>query len=144
MDQAKRSYLIERMGVVSKYNGGIAAEVIHFVTPEEYFDGAEGEAPFLCNSIEELDNDSILERLIEIRNRPDVHDVRVALINCDDDEWPFSDKIIIVTRCSEEEVLDWLPAGFQPDEIYDAAGSNLDAEKVDVPSGYRLIWLWFD
>ena len=144
MDQAKRNHLIERMGTTSRYNGGRAADVIHFVTPEEYFDGAGGEAPLLCNSTEALDNDSILTGLVEIRDRPDVHDVRVALINCDDGEWPFSDKIIIVTRCLEQEILDWLPPGFQPDEIYDASESSLITDKVDVPVGYRLIWLWFN
>lgn len=144
MDQQKRQTLISRMGALKKYNGGVAPLTMPLFTLEEYFDGAEGEAGLLCNSPEAPDNDAILATFQAIRKRPAVHDVRIAIVQCDDGEWPFSDKVVITTRAGEEDVMDWLPPGFEPDETWEGDVDHLPAEQVEIPAGYRKLWLWYD
>ena len=144
MDEQKKQALISRMGTLRKYNGGVAPLAMPLVTLEDYFDGAEGEAGLLCNSPEAPDNNAILAAFQSIRKRPDVHDVRIAIVQCDDGEWPFSDKVVITTRASEEHVIGWLPSGFEPDETWEGDVDHLPAEQIDVPAGYRKLWLWYD
>ncbi|TPJ82481.1 hypothetical protein [Mesorhizobium sp. B2-6-2] len=103
MNEQKKLALISRMGALREYNGGVAPVVMPLVTLEEYFDGAEGEAGLLCNSPEEPDNDTILATFQSIRKRPEVDDVRIAIVQWDDAAWPFSDKVVIITRASEED-----------------------------------------
>ncbi|TGP24206.1 MULTISPECIES: hypothetical protein [unclassified Mesorhizobium] len=144
MNEQKNLALIFRMGALREYNGGVAPVVMPLVTLEEYFDGAEGEAGLLCNSSQEPDNDAILATFQSIRKRPEVHDIRIAIVQCDDGEWPFSDKVVITTRASEEDVIDWLPSGFEPDETWEADVDHLPTEQIEVPAGYRKLWLWYD
>jgi hypothetical protein len=144
MDTAKRDALILRMGVLDHYNGGFAPTVIRLVSIETYFDGAEGEAPLLCNSPVEPSNDEIAHQLKQISNRDDVHTVYIAISNCDGDEWPFSDKIVIVTRAPKDEITTWLPEGFEPSEMFEREEFGHAAESAEVPAGYREIWLWYD
>lgn len=144
MNEQKKLALISRMGALRKYNGGVTPLTMPLVTPEEYFDGAEGEAGLLCNSAEALDNNTVLAELQSIRKRPEVHDVRIAIVQCDDGEWPFSDKIVITTRAAEADVIGWLPSGFEPDETWEGDVDHLPAEQVAVPAGYRKLWLWYD
>lgn len=144
MNDELRLKLIERMKPVESYNGGIAPITMPLVSLEEYFDGAGGEAGLLCNSIVEPDNDTVLHTFRSIRERPEVHDVRVAIAQCDDGEWPFSDKVVIVTNADESTVVAWLPEGFEPDEVWEGYSDSLKSETVAAPSGYRAVWLWYD
>ena len=144
MDEQKKAALISRMGPLEAYNGGAAPRVMPMITLEQYFDGAEGEAGLLCNSHVAPDNDTVLATFKSIRDRPEVHDIRIAITQCDNGEWPFSDKVVVVTRASEDEALGWLPPGFEPDETWEGDVDHLPAEKIEVPSDYRKLWLWYD
>lgn len=144
MDEQKKAALIARMGELEKYNGGVAPLVMPLVTLEQYFDGAEGEAGLLCNSHVAPDNATILAVFKSIRDRPEVSDVRVAITQCDTGEWPFSDKVVVVTRAEEGEVLNWLPSGFEPDETWEGDVDHLPAERIEVPSDHRKLWFWYD
>lgn len=144
MDEQKKAALISRMGQLQPYNGGVTPRIMPLVTLEQYFDGAEGQAGLLCNSYVEPDNDMVLATLQSVRGRPEVHDVRIAITQCDDEEWPFSDKVVIITRASEDEVIGWLPDGFEPDETWEGDVEHLPAESIEVPSAYRKLWLWYD
>ncbi|AZN97277.1 hypothetical protein EJ066_08225 [Mesorhizobium sp. M9A.F.Ca.ET.002.03.1.2] len=144
MDEQKKAALISRMEPVERYNDGVTPLTMPLVTLEEYFDGADGEAGLLCNSPEAPDNDTILRAFQSIRERPKVHDVRIAITQCDTGEWPFSDKIVITTCASEGDVIGWLPSGFEPDETWEGDVDHLPAETIEVPSGYRKLWLWYD
>lgn len=144
MDMQKREALIQRFGKVIKYRGGMAPETMPLVSPDDYFDGAEGEASLLCNSLPALSNDEVLEGLKKIAARDGVFAVHVALTDCEDDLWPNSDKLVVVTRASDDEILSWLPSGFRPDEIYERKDLTLPAAAAAVPPGYREVWMWFD
>lgn len=144
MDEQKKAALISAMGPLETYNGGVTPIVMPLVTLEQYFDGAEGEAGLLCNSHVSPDNDTILATFKSMRNRSEVHDIRIAITQCDIGERPFSDKVVVVTRASEDELLGWLPPGFEPDETWEGDVDHLPADKIEVPSDYRKLWLWYD
>ncbi|MFB9978087.1 hypothetical protein ACFSQQ_33340 [Mesorhizobium kowhaii] len=144
MDEQKKAALISRMGPVEAYNGGVTPLTMPLITLEQYFDGAEGEAGLLCNSHEAPDNDMVLVAFKSIRDKPEVHDVRIAITQCDTKEWPFSDKVVVITRASEDDVIGWLPSGFEPDDTWEGDVDHLPAEKIEIPPGFRKLWLWYD
>lgn len=143
MKESKRDKLISRMGELVTYRGGIAPKVLPLVSIEEYFDGADGEAGLFCNT-EIVEDDEKIALLGAIRSRADVDDLRIAIVQCDDDEWPFSDKLVIVTTASDDEVAGWFPDGAKPDEIWSDENPNMPAELISVPGDHRKVWLWFD
>lgn len=114
------------------------------VSLEEYFEGAEDTAGLLCNSMAEPDNETVLRTFLSIRDLPEVYDIRVAITQCDDGEWPFSDKVVVVTNADNEMVLTWLPEGFEPDRIWEGYSDELKSEVIEAPPGYRAVWLWYD
>jgi hypothetical protein len=144
MNEERRQKLIDRMKPVKSYGGGIAPISMPLVGLEEYFQGADGEAGLLCNSSAEPDNDTVLDVFRSIRERPEVHDIRIAITQCDDGEWPFSDKVVVVTNADDETVMSWLPEGFEPDEVWEGYVDHLKSEVVAAPPGYRAVWLWYD
>jgi hypothetical protein len=113
------------------------------VSIEDYFDGADGETGLLCNTDIVADEDKVA-LLSAIRARSDVDDLRIAIVQCDDEEWPFSDKLVIVAKASDDDVASWSPDGAKPDEIWSDDNPNMPAEPISVPLGYRKVWLWFD
>ena len=86
------------------------------------------------------------EVLKGVRDRPDVHDVRVGIGEvADTGEWPFGSHVYVVTSAPPGEVCGWV-AELQPQ---DDPGSTwyhgtppLDAPVV--PSGMHLVTLWWD
>ncbi len=143
MEDAKRNVLISRMGELITYRGGVAPKVLPLVSIEDYFDGADGETGLLCNTDIVADEDKVA-LLSAIRARSDVDDLRIAIVQCDDEEWPFSDKLVIVAKASDDDVASWFPDGAKPDEIWSDDNPNMPAEPISVPLGYRKVWLWFD
>jgi hypothetical protein len=145
MDENKKTALISRVGQLGRYNGGFSPVIIPLVTLEEYFDGAEGKAPCLRNNPETPDNEAVLVTLQLIRQRPQVRDVRMAITDLDSGfvGWPLSDKVVIITSASNDEVISWLPVGFEPDGIWDYDLEYLPSEHIEVPSGHRKLWLWY-
>ena len=131
------------MGAPITYRGGVAPKVLPLVSIEDYFDGAEDEAGLFCNTDIAADDEKIA-LLSAIRARSDVADLRIAIGQCDDEEWPFSDKLVIVTAASDDDVASWFPDGAKPDEIWSDDNPNMPAEPISVPLGYRKVWLWFD
>lgn len=144
MDDRKLKDLIARMGRSTTYNGGFAPDVLPLVTVEQYYDGAEGEAGLFCNTELAPSDDEAVGILQQLRARDDVSDVRVAITNCDDDEWPFSDKIVVITTMAADLVGEILPDGLQPDEVWEGDAADMPAEDIPVPPGHRKVWLWYD
>lgn len=147
MDELKRSRLIDRLEPITTYNGGFSPKDLKLFSIDEYFDGADNNSGIFCNT--ELinggengdDRDAIsLLRLIEAR--PNVSLVRIAITQCDDGEWPFSDTILVVTSASEDEVVSWFPEGSQPDEC--SVSEEPHVQAMAPASGHKPLLLWFD
>lgn len=91
--------------------------------------------------------------LLDIRQRPDVQDVLVAIHECpfaDDVEdveiWPDSDTVYILTSASDQEVRDWA-ARLLPSEIGHGWSCNTGrkpAAAPDLQPGMHVAVLWWD
>ena len=144
MDLEKRELVIERCGEVQSYNGGGTPKILPLLSLEEYFDGADGESGILCNVPAAPADEETLALLLKIRARPDVSDVRIAITQIEDDLWPFSDTILVVTTASAEQVASWFPEDMAPDECIAELRDDVVHEPFETPNGSRAVWLWFD
>jgi hypothetical protein len=91
--------------------------------------------------------------LREIKQRPNVQDVLVAIHECpfadepeDEDIWPDSDTVYIITSATDEEVAEWA-APLMPTEIGDKWSCNTGKRPCAAPEvqpGMHLAVLWWD
>ena len=145
MDEIKRIRLIVRMGEVEHYNGGFAPKRLPLVSLEDYFDGSGGESGMLANTDAAPEDSEILQVLRRIRDRADVGDVRILIMQCGEGEWPFSDTIAIATTATADAVRAWWPEGYEPSEIFeDSDVTHLTTESMPLRPGERTLWVWYD
>lgn len=80
-----------------------------------------------------------------IRERPDVQDVLVEISDTDVDEgnWPFSERVYILTAASLEDVGAWA-AGIFPTEVSEGYDVGKSALAPDPLPGYQAYTLWWD
>lgn len=143
MDRAKQQAFIEHV----RGRGGGAAQVA--VTVEQFFDGNDCEWSIGANRDEEISLGPVRDVLVALRERPEVHDVRVELdvLEYDtfpDDEWPYASGVAVITSLAPTEV----------DRLTEAAGTDPSggpAETVDwlvdapaIPRGHHYVGVWWD
>ena len=82
--------------------------------------------------------------LKRIRSQPSVAGVYVEVTMHDDEEaWPYSDTVWVVTSASPQEVRRWLGDRFGPDDIVEGLPDH-PTETVPVPAGMRVLRVWYD
>src|SRR5207247_1928777 len=120
---AKRNKLIAK--IVAQYDAGAGAEVLPVVSLEDFFDGNWDEHSLAPNMVGygRPPLRECYDILREIRGRPEVQDVLVAIHespDADDPEdfeiWPDSDTVYVLTSATRENVAQW--AGrLKPDDV---------------------------
>lgn len=81
--------------------------------------------------------------LMEIRAKPEVQDVLICLVDFAEDEWPYTDTILVFTSASPEAVSEWV-ARIDPDAV-DAGLRYSDSAGLPVcQPGMRPVYLWWD
>ena len=114
------------------------------VSLEDFFEGNEDLGSIGCNLIEHPGIDTFYEVLREIRQRPDVQDVLVAISQIDEYlDWPFSESLYIITSCSKERITEWVKP-LQPDEIGEGWSGGRPPEAPEPKEGYKVYWVWWD
>jgi hypothetical protein len=83
---------------------------------EEFFDGNSDDSSIGCNLHPRIGLDVFRAELEAFRDRDDVSGVWVLVTQWDEPDWPFSDRIIIATSLSNEDILEAL-APLSPSEI---------------------------
>ena len=112
---------------------------------EEFFDGNDEIGSIGANLIPTPAPAEMLVALKRIRDRGDVQNVLVEVLQQDSlDSWPYSDTVWVITRANAEDVIGWLPGAMRPDETYVGWTDWNTREKYDVPPGYTPIGLWWD
>lgn len=112
---------------------------------EEFFEGNDDGASIWCNLEDAPEPDEVYAILKTIRARPDVETVYIMVTQHDGPgSWPFSDTVWVVTSAHADEVVEWLPKGFRPDESWEGIPDHFKVEPVPVPEGKRLVALWYD
>lgn len=143
MDLTKQRALIEHV----EARGGRRAQVA--VTLEQFFDGNDCDWCVGPNRDEAIDLEDVREVLFALRDRPEVHDVRMELDPLEfdvypDDEWPFASGVAVITTLHPEEVdALTVEAGTEP-----SGGPTPTVDwLVDaplIPVGHHYVGVWWD
>jgi len=136
LDINKRDDLLSRVGEIHD-----ATNPNVYVSLEDFFDGNDDLASFWCNLETPLDSlDQAFTYLKEIRVRAGVRDLKIQVkqFDGDDDEWPFSDTVIVFTDVDPGQVQSWFDR-FPPDD----AGQEETGDVVTAAGG-KFVWLWWD
>jgi hypothetical protein len=83
---------------------------------EEFFDGNSDDSSIGCNLHPRLGLDVFRTELERFRDRVDVSGVWVLVTQWDEPDWPFSDRIVVATSLTNEDILSALEPLF-PSEI---------------------------
>ena len=126
--------------------GGGQAQVA--VTLEEFFDGNDCEWCIAPDRAESTPLAAVRESLFSLRDRPEVHDVRIELDRLEfqtypDDEWPYASGVAVITTLSPRQV-DQLIAVAEPKP----SGGPMDSVEwlVDapaIPAGHHYVGVWW-
>ena len=112
------------------------------LTVEEFFDGNDVVGSIGCN----LDGQPVPADFYDlfkgILGKAEVKDIRVAVTQFDDPEWPFSDNVLIMTSASTDEVQSWFPERLRPDIVDE--GDLRRCEPYEVPEGTRPVVCFWD
>ena len=113
------------------------------LTLEEFFEGNDVVGSICCNLAAATPVD-VYRVLREIRERPEVADVRVQITMFDDPAWPFSDTVWVITSARADAVRRWFPDDLTPDDCSEGWSSGVELEPVAVGAGMRPVGCWWD
>lgn len=139
VDIQKRDALLNKVGILEDFEN-----IAVWVEIEEFFDGNDDLASIWCNLPEPPEEMSqASDFLRSIRSRNNVHGLRICVSQFDggEDEWPFSDTIMLITEASKTDVEVWFDR-FPPDEIFIEEDENL-LSKLGY-AGKPALRLWWD
>lgn len=111
MDHVKRHALVRKVQTLMLSEDPGRDSPLPVVSLEDFFEGNDDFGSIGCNLLEREHPGpagffSVLE---EIRNRPEVQDVLIEILEADeDDQWPFSERVYILARASLSDVSQWL------------------------------------
>jgi hypothetical protein len=114
------------------------------LTLEEFFEGNEVVGSICCNCTPTPEPSEMYAVLKQIRQRPDVADVRVQITMFDDPDWPFSDTVWVVTSAAAEEVKSWFAESIAPNETWAGWTDDVAFEPLPIPAGMQPVACWWD
>ena len=136
-----RERLLQRIGDINDFS-----RPRPLVTLEEFFDGNNDFGSIGYNLRSPPGPQPFYELLRQLRDRPDVREVRIEVKDLESPRgWPSTDTIWFVTSATAAEVAAWFPKALQPDAVVDGfAASTTKVEPCPVPDGCRAVGTWYD
>lgn len=123
------------------------------VTLEEFFEGNNEVGSIGCNLLEHPGIDTFYRVLRETRGREDVQDVLVSITDLNEfetpektdqmAEWPFSDRVYIVTSATVATIESLLTA-LEPDEVFPQDDTPAERDFPMLKEGYQVLVAWWD
>ena len=143
MDLAKQTAFVDHV----RERGGASAQVA--VTLEQFFEGNDCEWCIAPNRPEDVPLDTVRRVLFELREHPEVHDVRVELDVLEfqdfpDDEWPYASGVAVVTTLLPEEVDAMTIDADTESSGGPAASAEWLVDGPVVPQGHHYVGVWWD
>ncbi|WP_323097356.1 hypothetical protein [Intrasporangium sp. YIM S08009] len=143
MDLAKQTALVEH----ARARGGDSTQVA--VTLEQFFDGNDCEWCIAPNRDEAMPLETVRRVLFDLRERPEVHDVRVELDVLEfqsypDDEWPYASGVAVITTLMPEEVDAMTVDAETEPSGGPAASVDWLVDAPPVPDGHHYVGVWWD
>ncbi len=117
------------------------------VSLEDFFTGNNDRGSIGCNLDQHPGLGRFFSVLRAIRSRPEVQDVLVTIYEYEEDDetnWPFSERVYVLTTASADELAGWAK-DLQPTEVLDdgfVGGAPLAAPKLR--PGIKVLSLWWD
>lgn len=132
-DPSRRDALLNKLG------GPDDSQWINdVVSLEDFFEGNHEQGSIWCNLDGDVTPQEAYSLLKNIRAKPNVNDVTVLVTQYDlQEDWPFSDTILIATSASEDDIFDWFTE-YPFDEIT-KSGRNGSSNTQS-----RMWSLWWD
>ncbi|TWT98288.1 hypothetical protein [Stieleria varia] len=141
--------------IMAQYDADSDTAVLPVVSIEDFFEHNWDESS-LAPNIAGSGRPPLAEcyRILrEIRERPTVQDVLIAIHESpyadepeDEDIWPDSDTIYVLTSATDDEVAEWA-SPLMPTEIGSKWSCNTDKKPSAAPElmpGMRVVVLWWD
>jgi hypothetical protein len=114
------------------------------VSLELFFGGNADLASIGCNLDDHPGIEKFRDTFLRIESRTDVDTVLVAISEVmEDDEWPFSDTVIIVTSAPLDDVRSWV-ADLEPSDVLEPDDYPVTNLPKPVPPGMRHLAVWWD
>ncbi|MCA9673400.1 MAG: hypothetical protein KC464_00060 [Myxococcales bacterium] len=115
------------------------------VSLEDFFEGNDDLASIGCNLAEHPGTDGFYRVLRDVRARPNVQDVLVEIYEVmeGEDEWPFSERVYVLTSAEPDEVRGWL-AALDPSEIEEGWASGASPAQPLLQPRMRVLGVWWD
>lgn len=150
IDDFARGVLIDKLHALAR-KAGISTETEGFlrggvVVPiEDFFEGNTDDGSICLYVVRPPSLDEIRRLLLAIRDRHDVLDVGILIEEYENDLWPYSDTVVVVTTAHPKDVARWL----EPLEPTTVSSGFLRPDPnppglIDVPDGHRLCVAWWD
>lgn len=135
--------LVERMNRSGDVNDPATPRPL--LTLEEFFEGNDDFGSIGYNLPDQPSPAEFYSLLKEIRDRTDVADVRIEILDHPDPSaWPSSDTVWIITTAFPDQVKEWLDERIRPDDVLDGWTGDRPREPCAVPPGHRPIGVWWD
>ena len=114
------------------------------VSPELFFTGNTDWGSMGCNLIDHPSPAGFHRLLALIEARPDVQAVLIEVSEADEDEpWPFSERLYVLTEAEPEDVEDWLRP-LQPGEVTVGWAGAAPGAAPELELGHQVIAAWWD
>ncbi|MFL0250651.1 hypothetical protein ACJDT4_09485 [Clostridium neuense] len=115
------------------------------VSLELFFEGNNDIGSIGCNLLNHPGIEKFYSILKQVRNKPNVQDILVEIMEHDEDEemWPFSERVYILTDEEEYEVIKWV-RDLQISEISQGYMYGQPKLAPKLGKGYKVYSLWWD
>jgi hypothetical protein len=120
-------------------------KIAPIVSVEDFFQGNEDEGSIGCNLLEHPGVQTFYEVLLGIRNKENVQDVLVEIMEIEDDEeyWAFSERVYILADAEVTDVDNWVNA-LVPSEIDEGYTFGKPPLAPECRNGYNVVSVWWD
>ncbi|MGO8672033.1 MAG: hypothetical protein ACLQVD_11780 [Capsulimonadaceae bacterium] len=145
MNLAKRTQLVEKL----RASGALEDLGNHEAPPpvvalEDFFDGNDDIGSIGCNLDEHPGPQAFFATLRDIRQKPGVQDVLVEILEVEDGEWPFSDRVYVLSSAPLDTVEEWFDP-LQPDEVTEGIPWNRPPRGLPEPAPKMTVYsAWWD
>lgn len=146
MDEIKRDSLIRKIHTLELLEKPGRHEPLPVVSLEEFFDGNDDYGSIGCNLLENEHPgpDGFYAVLKAIRDRPAVQDILVEVYEVEDNQWPFSERVYILTSAAQSDVSQWL-ASLHPDDVNEGFEWSRPASTFpSLAPGIKVYTAWWD
>jgi hypothetical protein len=121
------------------------AKTAPIVTLEDFFEGNNDESSIGCNLMEHPGIEKFYDVLLSIRNKDNVQDVLVEIMELEDDEdyWAFSERVYILGSVDESLLGSWIK-DLEPTEIDEGYAFGQPPNAPSLLPGYKVYSVWWD